>query len=92
MEPVSVIGLTGPIIGIVDVAARSISAVRILQQRWKLADLTIILLISQLTTPKAAMSQIEVCILNPLEHESRLSIGHRPWYLPRELRKIATFH
>ena len=59
MDPVSAVGLAGSIVGIVDVAARSISALRALQQRWKVADLTISLLISQLTTLKAALTQIK---------------------------------
>lgn len=59
MDPVSAIGLAGSIVGIIDVAARSISALRALQQRWKAADLTISLLISQLTTLKAALNQIK---------------------------------
>ena len=59
MDPVSAIGLAGSIVGIIDVAARSISALRALQQRWKAADLTISLLISQLTTLRAALNQIK---------------------------------
>lgn len=59
MDPVSAIGLAGSIVGIIDVAVKSISALRALQQRWKVADLTISLLISQLTTLKAALSQIK---------------------------------
>lgn len=66
MDPVSFIGLASSIIGIVDVASKSISALRALQQRWQTADLTISLLISQLTTIKAALSQIEAWISNSL--------------------------
>ena len=66
MDPVSVLGLAGSIVGIVEVAARSISALRALQQRWKTADLTINILISQLTTLKAALSQIKEWISNSL--------------------------
>ena len=71
MEPVSAIGLVGSIVGIIDVAARSISTLRVLQQRWKTADLTISLLISQLTTLKAALGEIEEWIessLNAVQH------------------------
>ena len=67
MDPVSVIGLAGSIFGIVDVATRSISALRALQQRWKTADLTISLLISQLSTLRAALSRIEGWILTSLD-------------------------
>lgn len=66
MDPISAIGLASSILGIVDVATRSISALRALQQRWKTADLTISLLISQLSTLKAALSQIEGWILTSL--------------------------
>ncbi len=71
MDPVSVIGLVGSIVGIIDVSTRAISALRALQQRWKIADLKISLLISQLTTLKAALSQIEEWIstsLNVTQH------------------------
>ena len=66
MDPVSVVGLAGSVIGIIDVATKSISALRSLRQRWQTADLTISLLISQLTTIKAALSQIEAWISNSL--------------------------
>lgn len=66
MDPVSAIGLAGSIVGIIDVAARSISALRALQQRWKTADLTISLLISQLTTLRAALNQIKEWISTSL--------------------------
>lgn len=71
MDPVSVIGLASSVIGIIDVATKSISALRALRQRWQTADLTISLLISQLTTIKAALSQIEAWIsnnLNTIQH------------------------
>ena len=71
MDPVSAIGLTGSIIGMIDVAARSVGALHALQRRWKVADLTISLLISQLTTLKTALKQIEEWIttsLNQMEH------------------------
>ena len=71
MDPVSAIGLAGSILGIIDVATRSIGALRALQQRWEMADLTISLLISQLSTLKAALSQIEGWIstnLNAIQH------------------------
>ena len=59
MDLVSAAGLAGSVIGLIDVAARSISALRTLQQRWKAADLTINLLISQLMTLRAALNQVE---------------------------------
>ena len=71
MDPVTVIGLAGSIVGIIDVAVRRISALRSLQRRWKAADLTISFLISQLITLKAALIEIEEWIstsLNIVEH------------------------
>ena len=59
MEPVTAIGLAGSVIGLIDVTARSISALRALQHRWKAADLTINLLISQLMILRAALNQLE---------------------------------
>ena len=59
MDPVSAVGLAGSVVGIIDVATRSIGALRALQQRWKTADLTISILKSQLTTLKAALGQIK---------------------------------
>ena len=59
MDPISALGLAGSVVGLIDVAARSINALRALQRRWKAADLTINLLISQLTTLRAALNQIE---------------------------------
>lgn len=58
MDPISAIGLVASIVGTIDVAARSISTLRALQHRWKATDLTISLLIGQLTTLKAALNQI----------------------------------
>ena len=59
MEPVTAIGLAGSIAGLIEVAAQSISTLRTLQHRWKAVDLTISLLISQLTTLRTALNQIE---------------------------------
>ena len=58
MDGLSAISLAGSIVGIVDVATRSISALRKIQERWKAADLTVSVLIGQLTTLKAALNQI----------------------------------
>ena len=67
MDPVSAIGLAGSVIGIIDVAAKSISSLRKLQERWKAADLTISLLVGQLTTLKAALEQISAWISRSLD-------------------------
>ena len=67
MDPVSVIGLGASIIGITDVVTRTLSALRQLQQRWKTADVTVGLLVSQLTTLKAALNQISDWVNQRLE-------------------------
>ena len=59
MDPVSIIGLAGSIVNIVDVIAKSIKALRDLQQRWKAADMTVNSLIGQLTTLRTALDQIQ---------------------------------
>jgi len=58
MDPASAIGLTGAIIGAMDVISRSISSLIDLQSRYKSADLKVNLLIRQLSTLKAALNQI----------------------------------
>lgn len=67
MEPVSAIGLGASVIGTIDVITRSINALRKLQQRWKSTDMTIGLLLGQLSTLKAALDQISNWITQSLE-------------------------
>ncbi len=67
MDPVSVIGLGASIVGIIDVVTRTLTSLRQLQQRWKKADLTVGLLVSQLTTLKAALNQISDWVNQRLE-------------------------
>lgn len=57
MDPVSAIGLVGSVVGIVDVAAKSIRTLRELQERWKLTDLTIKLLIAQYDILRVVLDQ-----------------------------------
>ena len=59
MDPVSIIGLAGSIVNIVDVIAKTIKTLRDLQQRWKAADWTTKSLISQLSTVRTALNQIQ---------------------------------
>lgn len=70
MDPTSAISLAGSVIGIVDVVSRTIKGLCDLRQRWKEADLTVTLLISQLTTLKAALNQIAEWISSSLATES----------------------
>lgn len=58
MDPISIIGLAGSIVSIVDVATKSLKALNELRLRWLEADLTVMLLITQLGTLKAALGQI----------------------------------
>ena len=59
MDPLSGLALTGTILGIVDVIARSINGLTSLQSRYKRVDLKIQLLVGQLTTLKAALKQVD---------------------------------
>lgn len=61
MDPLSfvtVVGVTGAIVGIIDVITRSVRYLCDLQAKLKGTDLTISLLIGQLSTLKAALNQI----------------------------------
>ena len=71
MEPLSVIGAASSIISIVDIATRCISSLRSLQQQWKGADITVSLLVGQLTTLKTALDQIYEWMTTILDGESQ---------------------
>ena len=71
MEPLSVIGAASSIISIVDIATRCISSLRSLQQQWKGADITVSLLVGQLTTLKTALDQIHEWMTTILDGESQ---------------------
>ncbi|KAA6415288.1 MAG: guanine nucleotide-binding subunit alpha [Lasallia pustulata] len=58
MDPVSAIGLAGSALGIIDIVTRSVQTLQNLQKIYKDADLTVSLLIGQLSTLKAALCQI----------------------------------
>ena len=60
MEPVSVIGLVGAVVGIVNVVGHSAVLLSNLRARLRAADLTVTLLIGQLNTVKAALRQIQL--------------------------------
>ena len=63
-DQMEVLGAAGSIVSIIDVAARCIGSLRALQQRWKDADLTVVLLISQVATLKAALGKISEWIVS----------------------------
>ena len=58
MDPVSIVALTHTALSIVNVIAKNINALSILQARYRNADLSVFLLIGQLSTLKAALGQI----------------------------------
>jgi hypothetical protein len=66
MDPASILGLTGAVIKISDVIARSLLSLIKLQSKCRTASLVITLLIGQLTTLKAAINQITEWISNSL--------------------------
>jgi hypothetical protein len=60
MDPVSVVGLVSALVGTLDVLRRSVSLLNDLRKRLKEADLTVNLLIGQLTAVNAALNQIHL--------------------------------
>ena len=66
MDPVSIIGLAGSVLGIVDVMTKSIAALKNLQTQWQVVDWTITSIIGHLTTLKAALNQISQWISTDL--------------------------
>lgn len=63
MDPVSVVGLAGALIGIADVLSRSIGGLISLQSKYRSSSLVVSLLIGQLTTLKAALGQVQKWLL-----------------------------
>ena len=66
MDPVTATSLAGSVVSIVDVLARSVSFLANLQTKYKRADLTVSLLIGQLSTLRAALNQISEWITSNL--------------------------
>ena len=66
MDPVTIIGLTGSVVGIIDVVAKCLTTLKNLQAQWQFADWTVTAIISQLTTLKAALNQISEWISTDL--------------------------
>ena len=66
MDPVSAIGIAGSVVSIIDVISRSLGSLLDLQARYKRANLTLSLLIGQLSTLKAALNQISEWIAERL--------------------------
>ena len=66
MDPASVIALAGSVVSIVDVTGRSLSFLVELRAKYRKANLTVSLLIGQLSTLKAALNQISEWITTSL--------------------------
>ena len=80
MDPVSVMGVLGSVVNMVDVVTRSLKAVRSLQQKWKMADMTVTLLLGHMATLKAALNQISDWISSnlrpmPQHHQLVMDLG-----------------
>ena len=58
MDPLTIVGVFGAIVGIIDVITRSVRSLCNIQAKLRGTDLTISLLTGQLSTLKAALSQI----------------------------------
>lgn len=58
MDPISAISFVSAIAGIVDLIAKGVLSLSGLQSRYRIADLKVSLLIGQLSTLKAALTQI----------------------------------
>src|SRR5437667_8019307 len=77
MNSVSAISLAAAVVGIIDVIGRTIKSLQVVHEHWKQADLTVTLLISQLTTLKAALAEIAEWISSSPEaspHHHQLDI------------------
>ena len=66
MDPASIIGVAGSIVTIVGVISKSVQSLLDLQTKYKKANLTVSLLIGQLSTLKAALNQISAWISTSL--------------------------
>lgn len=71
MDPISVTGLAVSVVTIVDRVAKSINSLHTLRIRYSNADLTTRLLIGQLSTLKAALSEISRWITGSLADAPR---------------------
>lgn len=58
MDPVSIVGLSASLVGVVDVITKCVRYLRDLQSRYELANMKVQLLIGQLSTINAALDQI----------------------------------
>lgn len=80
MDPVSAIGVAASVINIIDACTRGFSSLLGLQSRYQQTDLAIRMLLSQLSTLKAALAQISEWIqtsfdIFPYEHRFDLQMS-----------------
>ena len=66
MDPVTIIGAAGAVIGIIDVVGKTIKSLRELHDQRKEADMNILILMSQLTSLRAALNKISEWISSDL--------------------------
>lgn len=79
MDPLSVVGAVGSILGIIDLATRSIKTLTDLQGRYTSIGLRAKILIGQLSTLNAALGQIKQVLDllgpgNPIGEDSQISL------------------
>lgn len=58
MDPISAVGLTASLVGTINIITKSVNSMLALQTRYRQTDLTVRLIIGQLSTLKAALNQI----------------------------------
>ena len=69
MDPITILGTAGAVANIVDVITKTIKSLRELHDRWEDADLTIVNLMSQLNSLRAALQKISEWISSNLANE-----------------------
>jgi hypothetical protein len=69
MEVAGIIGTAGAIVGIIDIAARSILVLADIRRRFKETNLTLELLSNQLLSVRTALEQIHALINDSLEED-----------------------
>lgn len=66
MDPITIIGTAGAVADIIEVISKTISSLRALHNKWRGADSTILNLITQLTSLRAALDKISEWISSDL--------------------------
>ena len=59
MDPVSALGLAGAVVGIIDILSRGLSNLSEVAGKYRRANFTLRLVITQLSTLRAALKQLE---------------------------------